>query len=211
MEEEFVWISRLEISNKLKFRLIDKFNGIKNLYNSSLDDLVDIGLNDNLIYKILSKEKRGQAKKDLEYMNKNNIKIIWYENNLYPKKLKFIPDSPLCFYIRGNEKILDLESIGIVGSRKAFESSLSFTKEISKRLSLKGINIISGLARGVDKYAHLGSLEANGKGKTVAVLGNGIEDENIYPYENKRVFERILETGRSDNFRVSAKNKAIFI
>lgn len=211
MEEEYVWISRLEISNKLKFRLIKKFNGIKNLYNSSLDDLVDVGLSDNLIYKILSKVKKQEAKNDLEYMNKNNIKIIWYENKLYPKNLKTIPDPPLCFYIRGNISILDSESIGIVGSRRALGSSLDFTKEISKRLSLKGINIVSGLARGVDKYAHLGSLETNGKGKTVAVLGNGIEDENIYPYENKRVFERILETGRSNNLRVSTKNKTISI
>ena len=47
------------------------------------------------------------------------------------------------------------------------------------------------MARGIDKYAHLGCLEE--KGKTIAVLGNGIDNENIYPYENKKVYERILE------------------
>ena len=68
-------------------------------------------------------------------------------------------------------------------------------KKFPKEYHQNGINIISGLARGIDKFAHLGCLENIDKGKTIAVLGNSIESENIYPYENKRVYERILETG----------------
>lgn len=52
--------------------------------------------------------------------------------------------------------------------------------------------MVSGLARGIDKFAHLGALEEN-KGKTIAVLGSGIDDESFYPFENRKVFERILE------------------
>lgn len=137
MKEKYIWLSRLKISNKTKFKLLKKFGGIENLYNSSLDDLVDLEIKDDLIIKILDKETKIQAKMDLEYMDKNDIDIIWHNNRFYPKKLKNIPDKPVCFYIRGNKDILDKESIGIVGSRKAFKSSLDFTREISKRLSLK--------------------------------------------------------------------------
>lgn len=193
MKEEYVWISKLEISNKLKFMLIKKFNGVENLYNSSLDDLIDLNLKDNLIFKILNKKTKLEAKRDLEYMQKNNIDIIWYENKLYPKKLKNILDPPVCFYIKGNKEILNKDSVGIVGSRTAFKSSLEFSREISKRFSENGINVVSGLARGVDKFAHLGSLNSNSKGKTIAILGNGIESENIYPLENKKIYEKILE------------------
>ena len=68
---------------------------------------------------------------------------------------------------------------------------MEFTRKIAKEFSSRKINVISGLARGIDKYAHLGCLEKNGK--TIAILGNGIDNESIYPYENKRVYERILE------------------
>jgi DNA processing protein len=76
----------------------------------------------------------------------------------------------------------------------AEKESLEIAKILGKTFASQGSNVISGLARGVDKYAHLGALET-GTGRTIAVLGNGIEDENIYPYENKKVFERILESG----------------
>lgn len=67
-------------------------------------------------------------------------------------------------------------------------------KILGKSFSEKGINVVSGLARGIDKYAHLGCLEGK-NGKAVAVLGSGIDDKSIYPFENRRVFERIIESG----------------
>ena len=137
MIEKYVWLSNLKISNQTKFKLLKKFKGIDNLYNSSLDDLVDINLNDNLIFKILDKETRNKAQRDFEYMQKNGIDIIWYKNKYYPEKLSYIKDKPICFYIKGNKKILNDESVGIVGSRNAFKSSLDFTKEISKIISSK--------------------------------------------------------------------------
>ena len=209
MKEEYVWISKLEISNKLKFMLIKKFNGVENLYNSSLDDLIDLNLKDNLIFKILNKKTKLEAKRDLEYMQKNNIDIIWYENKLYPKKLKNILDPPVCFYIRGNKEILNKDSVGIVGSRAAFKSSLEFSREIAKRFSENEINVVSGLARGVDKFAHLGSLDSSSKGKTIAVLGNGIESENIYPLENKKIYEKILESNGTIISEYSLKTKPL--
>jgi DNA processing protein len=86
-----------------------------------------------------------------------------------------------------------MKQFGIVGSREAKKESLEIAKILGRIFSSQGINVISGLARGIDKFAHLGALEKV-PSKTIAVLGNGVDDENIYPYENKRVFERIIES-----------------
>ena len=95
----------------MKFRLLKEFGGIENLYNCSLDDLVYLNLNDNLISKILNVKLRLETKKDLEYMNKNNIDIIEYGSEFYPEKLKFINDKPVSIFIRGNKNILNNKSV----------------------------------------------------------------------------------------------------
>jgi len=83
---------------------------------------------------------------------------------------------------------------GIVGCRIATKFGQTMARVIGRELANKNINIISGLAVGIDKYAHLGALDSE-IGKTVAVLGTGVDDNDIYPYQNLRVFERILEQG----------------
>lgn len=189
---EYIWLSKLAISNRLKMLCINKLGGIHEFYNSSLDDLVYLNLNDNIIIKILNSSFKVDAQKDFEYMEKNNINIISFEDNNYPAKLKFINDFPICFYYIGNISTLNKNSIAIVGSRIATKESLEVSRKVASLLSKKSINIVSGLARGIDKFAHLGCLDVN-DGKPIAVLGAGIDKESIYPFENIRVFERIIE------------------
>lgn len=195
MKKELVWLSKLKISNMVKAKIIKDLGGLDNFYNCSLDDLVYLNLNDNLINKILNSNLKKSAEKDLEYMYKNNIDIIGEKDVYYPNNLKLINDRPLVLYIRGDKKVLSNNAIGIVGSRNAYRESLNFAKEISKKFSARNINIISGLARGIDKYAHLGCLDNLNGGKTIAVLGSGIDDKSFYPLENRRVFERIIVEG----------------
>lgn len=195
MKKELVWLSKLKISNMVKAKIIKDLGGLYNFYNCSLDDLVYLNLNDNLINKILNSNLKKSAEKDLEYMYKNNIDIIGEKDVYYPNNLKLINDRPLALYIRGDKKVLSNNAIGIVGSRNAYRESLNFAKEISKKFSERNINIISGLARGIDKYAHLGCLDNLNGGKTIAVLGSGIDDKSFYPLENRRVFERIIVEG----------------
>ncbi len=83
---------------------------------------------------------------------------------------------------------------GIVGCRKASNLGKILSRTIAKSLADRNINIISGLAIGIDKYSHLGALDSS-IGKTVAVLGGPITNEGFYPYENKKVFDRILDNG----------------
>ena len=83
-----------------------------------------------------------------------------------------------------------------------------YVRDISKKIADRGCNIISGLARGIDKYAHLGALESK-NGKTIAVVGTGVDDESVYPLENKRIYERILEKGGTIISEYPIKTKPI--
>lgn len=162
---EYIWLSNLDISNKNKFDLIKKFESIENIYNCSLDDLLDFQIKENIAYQVLNKDIKEKSKRDLEYINKNGIKIISYDNEKYPEKFKCLNDKPTCIYVKGNIDILNQESIGIVGSRFALKESLEISKLLAYAFANQGTHVVSGLAIGIDKYAHLGALSGNGKRK----------------------------------------------
>ena len=121
------------------------------------------------------------------------IKEISITNNNYPEKLRKIYKPPLKIHVLGNEQLLNKKGIAIVGSRKATQYGINTALEISSELSSKGINIISGLALGIDSYSHLGCLKPKSIGKTIAVLGSGID--NIYPKENTELARKIIRNG----------------
>ena len=124
-------------------------------------------------------------------MKKYNIEIIGIEDEEYPCLLKEIPNPPLCIYIIGRKDILNEVNIAIVGSRDATEYGKYVAKSFASNLSINGFNIVSGLARGIDSYAHIGTLKS--KGKSIAVLGNGLD--TVFPKENKKLATDIINTG----------------
>lgn len=129
-------------------------------------------------------------RKDVENMKIEEINI---ESEEYPEQLMNIYNAPLKLYVLGNKGILNKKGVAIVGSRNATEYGKKVSIRISKELSQNGINIISGLALGIDSYAHIGSILANSKGKTIAVLGSGIDV--IYPKQNLELARKIIQSG----------------
>ena len=108
----------------------------------------------------------------------------------YPKKLHRIYDKPILLYAKGNTKLLkSLKKISIIGSRNCSEYGKMVTQKLSYMLAKKDYTIVSGMAKGIDSYAHKGTLTA--KGNTIAILGSGVN--YIYPEENKRLYNKILE------------------
>lgn len=124
-------------------------------------------------------------------MQKYGIDIINIKDKEYPQILKNIYDPPISFYIKGNKEILNNNSIAIVGCREATEYGKKAAKYFAYNLSKKGINIVSGLAKGIDSYSHIGTFQ--NEGKTIAVIGNGLD--MIYPSENVWIAKKIIETG----------------
>ncbi len=119
------------------------------------------------------------------------ISTIKFADENYPKLLREISSPPQELYLRGTLPSLDSSIIAVVGTRKATTSGLSVAETIAFELAKTGLVVASGLAMGIDAAAHRGALKAGGK--TVAVLGNGID--NIYPAQNQRLAKDILATG----------------
>lgn len=117
------------------------------------------------------------------------MQVIDINNEYYPDTLRDIKNPPKELYILGDISLLSEKSIAIVGSRKCTEYGRKQGTRFAYNLSKEGLVIVSGMAIGIDTSAHVGALEA--EGKTIAVLGTGFN--NIYPPENKKLFERILD------------------
>lgn len=94
-------------------------------------------------------------------------------------------------YVLGNEKLLNEKSIAIIGSRNHSDYGKTVALGFSYWLAKNDITVISGLAKGIDSFAHFGTIQANGK--TIAVIGTGID--LIYPKENKELMEEIIKNG----------------
>ncbi|MCK9430859.1 MAG: DNA-processing protein DprA [Candidatus Omnitrophica bacterium] len=129
--------------------------------------------------------------KDLAQAKKAGLEIITLFDGDYPRNLKQIPGAPIVLYVSGKIIEADNLSLGIVGSRRASLYGLSSAEKFAAELALKGLTIISGMARGVDTYAHRGALKA--VGRTIAVMGSGFG--HIYPPENQGLAEKIAKNG----------------
>jgi len=127
----------------------------------------------------------------LEKLLANAINICCVEDEDYPELLRSIYDPPYIFYYRGRLEILKEFCIGVVGSRAATSYGRIQARRFGIELARQGMVVVSGMARGIDTEAHQGALEA--EGKTVAVLGSGLNV--VYPPENRRLFDRICESG----------------
>ncbi|MBI2594658.1 MAG: DNA-protecting protein DprA [Candidatus Colwellbacteria bacterium] len=119
------------------------------------------------------------------------FKTINFGDANYPALLREIPNPPKQIYVRGTLPDQQLPLIAIVGTRKATVAGLGIAEETAGKLARQGLIIVSGLAMGIDTAAHRGALGAGGK--TVAVLGNGVDE--IYPAQNENLAKEILETG----------------
>ncbi|WGS64201.1 DNA-processing protein DprA [Marinitoga aeolica] len=129
--------------------------------------------------------EKKQLNSYLEFLKEKNIKVITYFDDEYPEKLKRIYNPPVMLYIKGNSELLKRESIGIVGSRKCTSYGKNITLSFSEILSKEYV-IVSGMAYGIDSYAHKGAI----KNGTVAVLGSGVDIP--YPVSNANLYYEIL-------------------
>lgn len=108
----------------------------------------------------------------------------------YPKRLRNIDDAPKELYCLGNLELLNYKNnIAMIGSRNCSSYGERAAKDFAYNLAKEDICIVSGLAKGIDSFSHIGAL--NAKGKTIAVLGSGLD--NIYPKENIKLVEEIIK------------------
>ena len=171
--------------------LVDKFGSLPAVFSASVSDLKEIkGISSQTATAIANFKGWNKVKAELELIKKNNVNIITYKDELYPRKLLNVYDRPPYIYVRGSLNKDDI-NIAIVGSRAASTYGKYTTEKISRDLALKGVTVVSGMARGIDSAAHRGAIAAHGR--TIAILGSGLDI--VYPPENKKLFADIIENG----------------
>jgi DNA processing protein len=121
-----------------------------------------------------------------------NCGIILANESSFPRGLKRSCYCPPMLYYKGDKSILSKKKIAIVGARNASISGMSIAKNLASKLSDK-FAIVSGLAKGIDSSAHLGSLEILENRAAIAVLPTGID--KVYPKENTAIYEKIANHG----------------
>lgn len=184
----WIWLSILNLKQAEKIKLLEIFKKPEEIYNLTEQKLKKLTNSEELIKKITDKNKKIETEKIINEALKTKTKIITCKNKIYSKELQKIYDYPIVIYAKGNTELLNKKSIAIVGCRNCSEYGRIIAQKFGYLLARKDICIVSGMAKGIDSYAHKGALVA--KGGTIAVLGSGVN--NIYPIENKKLYEDIL-------------------
>ena len=152
------------------------------------------------LYKSVNHERHEMSgtnilQKSREILNRceqNAIDIVIREDERYPLRFRGIPDMPAVLYAKGEMRINDYSrSAGIVGARRCTSEGKQRAIDTATALSIQGDAIVSGMAKGIDSYAHTAALKSGGY--TVAVLGSG--PDICYPKEHVELYEAITQKG----------------
>ncbi len=191
----YLWFSRLDSLNiRQKNALLKSFNNPKKIFASKAEELIKTRVfkKKESLEAFLRSRTLDNLQDDFDYMKKNAIDFIPFDDSRFPQKLREIYSPPIGLYTKGDLDLLKASpAIALVGSRNPSKMALKHARSFSSSLSAMGMTIVSGLAEGVDGVAHWGSLDEIGK--TIAVLGSGIDQ--CYPAHHEKLFREIEKKG----------------
>jgi len=165
------------------------FGDLESAWGASPADLAGAGLGVKLIERVAAARDSVDLDQIREKIEKQGIKILTWQDEAYPQRLKEIDQSSPVLYIRGEYLPDDLFAVAIVGTRRVTPYGRQITEELASFLAANGLTVISGLARGVNAIAHQSALKAGGR--TIGVLGSGVD--KIYPPEHRGLAEQMME------------------
>jgi DNA processing protein len=171
--------------------LINHFENLESAWKAAPADLAAAGLGAKLIERLIQARDQVDLEKVWARIEAEKIKILTWEDEAYPQRLKEIEQPPPVLYVRGEYLPDDLYAVAIVGTRRVTPYGRQITEELSSYLASNGITVISGLARGVDAIAHQTALKAGGR--TIGVLGSGVD--KIYPPEHRPLAHQMMNHG----------------
>ncbi|SER56322.1 DNA-processing protein DprA [Lachnobacterium bovis] len=190
-----LWLSNIKgISNgKIKI-LREIYKNAETIYNLTRDELIKIkGITEKDVCNILSSKDNWNLESKLYQLFESGISFVSVEQEEYPKNLRNIINAPYSLYYKGNLPQEENKSVAIVGARTRSQYGSQVAARLARLLADSDINVISGLARGIDADAHLGALSSGKDGRTFAILGCGI---NIcYPKQNQYIYDKIISQG----------------
>jgi DNA processing protein len=171
--------------------LMRHFGDLEVAWKAAPIELARAGLGLKVIERIVQARQNVDLEKLWAKIEAQGIKILTWEDETYPQRLKEIDQPPPVLYIRGDYLPDDLFAVAIVGTRRVTAYGRQITEELAAYLAANGITVISGLARGVDAIAHQTALKAGGR--TIGVLGSGVD--KIYPPEHRGLAEKMMGSG----------------
>ncbi|MDD4333389.1 MAG: DNA-processing protein DprA [Patescibacteria group bacterium] len=174
-------------------KLLNFFPNPEASFKATTNELMQSGIEENIALEFVSTRPQIIPEELEEKMARENIFIITPDNEKYPRLLTEIFTPPQIIYYKGNFETKDEFSLAVVGTRKFTSYGKQVTESIVKNLVQNNLTIVSGLAFGIDTLAHSATLEA--KGRTIAVLGTGIDRTSIYPTSNRYLAEKIIAEG----------------
>lgn len=173
-------------------RLLEVFGEARFIFKASKDELQSVeGVGPKLASEIISFPLDKLLPREFDQMRRQKTEIFISSDEGYPANLRGIFDPPPVIYVKGRLEKQDMIAIALVGTRTPTSYGKEVAEKFASELSERGVTVVSGLARGVDSWAHRGAL--NRRGRTIAVLGCGVDI--IYPPENRRLYEEISQGG----------------
>ncbi len=173
-------------------KLLESFGSADAVFHARRTELESLRLKPETIDSIIKGEFHEKAATELERVKALGGDILILDDGSYPAMLREIDDPPPVLYVKGDwQACFDQPGVGVIGSRMCSTYGVNASEMLSRDLASRGITVVSGLARGIDTAAHRGAIA--GKGKTIGVIGTGID--TVYPKENNRLVQEILDSG----------------
>ena len=188
----WVALNRIPQLGTVRFRRLEQFfGGLENAWNANVSELKAAGLEDRPAQEIAAARNNSSPDEEINALLKAEVSVVSWNDELYPARLKQIPDPPPIIYYKGTLLQSDERAVAVVGTRNPTSYGREAAAVLSRDLAGNGITVVSGLARGIDGIAHRTALQ-NG-GRTFAVLAGGLD--SVYPKEHAGLFQQVQTQG----------------
>lgn len=174
-------------------KILAYFPSAETAWRADQNELRQAGLEKSVMEQIRIRRSLIDPEKEFEKLARENIRLLALQDKEYPKMLREIYASPAVLYLKGRFETNDEFSLAIVGSRLASAYGQQIAPALAADLAQAGLTIVSGMAKGIDTLAHQAALKAGGR--TIAVLGSGLDRVSVYPRCNQKLAEEISENG----------------
>lgn len=194
MEEYYMmWLSRVMLYQDQKaFALLGRFGSAEAIFYADAKELRNaLGATSRLADHVLRQRNEDLLNEWIAELEEKDIFFYSYFHPYYPYLLKQIYRPPLGIYVKGELPDDAIDKVAVIGARRCSSYGASAAYRITKDLGSTNVIVVSGMARGIDAVAHRGMID--GGGKTIAVLGSGVDI--CYPAENEDLMQQIIKNG----------------
>ncbi|TES91185.1 MAG: DNA-protecting protein DprA [Anaerolineales bacterium] len=194
MDERLFWVGLNLVKGigAVRFQmLLDHFGDARTAWEASPAALGSSGLSKKIVKNMVKVRASVDLHTIEEQLEAQQITLLTWLDEGYPRRLKDINQPPPVVYVRGEVTPQDEWAVAVVGTRRITPYGRQVTEEVAAFLARNGVTVVSGLARGIDSTAHKAALNAGGR--SIAVLGSGVD--RIYPDENRKLAEKMIERG----------------